>query len=137
MFLKYFRHIKAFLKVQYGYRQFCRCFGLRMLTTHCQVRRINKISSKYPQVLVNRVSVPANSVTIQEETSAMEEDNADNEGPSMLEMPPNVLDLFHRCLDSWSEDNKNEAAIIENPNLREFRKHFVVIRNMIAQTRHS
>lgn len=38
---------------------------------------------------------------------------------------------------SMSEDDEDEAAILENPNLHEFHNQFVVIRNMIAQTRRS
>ncbi|XP_061400639.1 protein cereblon [Musca vetustissima] len=118
------------------------------------------IDPNYPLVLVRRVSLPSNNDGNQDEPSAMEQDNAasgENDEPSMVEIPPNVLDLFHidqaernddanaperaededSDLDSWSEDNEDEAAIIENPNLREFSNHFVVIRNMIAQTRRS
>ncbi|XP_011295031.2 protein cereblon [Musca domestica] len=115
------------------------------------------IDPNYPLVLVRRVSLPANNDTNQEEPSAMEQDNADNEEPSMVEIPPSVLDLFHidraegnddanaadraededSDLDSWLEDNEDEAAIIENPNLGQFNNHFVVLRNMIAQTRRS
>lgn len=38
---------------------------------------------------------------------------------------------------SMSEDDEDEAAILENPNLRDFHNQFVVIRNMIEQTRRS
>ncbi|XP_075145269.1 E3 ubiquitin ligase component cereblon [Haematobia irritans] len=117
------------------------------------------IDPNYPRVLVQRVSLPAND----DDSPVVERANAEENSLDDEDIPANVLDLFHidraedsndevrapaeaeeeeeeeedvdDDLESWSE--ADESVITENPNLREFNNQFVVIRNMIAQTRRS
>nr|XP_013097345.1 unnamed protein product [Stomoxys calcitrans] len=104
------------------------------------------IDPNYPRVLVRRVSLPTNDDS-NGDAPAIDGNNVDESSQSEEDVAENVLQLFpapeveeeeevEADLDSWSEGD-DESAIIENPNLREFSNQFVVIRNMIAQTRRS